>query len=1244
MSVFLCALVLFQASSTQSDWVSGPGMLGPVTAFGSAFYASDSVSYNITGQISPVATSVNYDSWIKHVIEKHNGIRGHGGLYPADLDNDGDLDLAGWMTGCCTLRLYRNDMRGDTANFVKVASYVTPRPSKYPNTGYGFIWAGDVDNDGLADIVVPGESVLVCFKNLGGFQFRCCTLGRIREAEPFCEGVDVDRDGRIDIIEGDSALTVWHNLGNMRFQRDSFGVGVNYKLKTGDLNNDGYPDLLSGGHVHLSNHGVFSMPPTWDGNLTGVDGVWIRDYNNDGRADLLICDQWAATPAIYWYENLDSGRTYRQHTVVRGGHAQSYGDGACAEDMDIDGLADVVGSYSRVGFFRQYKRDSFREVQIDTITDSHWVLARNLDYHPGGYDCDIDILASSNHQFAWWENRMISAFSGNGQLTSSILDAGAPMFWRRLVWDAVRPPSTGLDFYVRTGTSPDELQGRAWQGPIPARTGFELDSADLAAYATPLDRYFQYQVRMTGAALAPVVYSVRVVYDPAQVDVGVRSVLAPSGTVDSGSVVTPQALVHNYGNAATATDIEFRIDDGYANTITRTIGPGADSVFSFAAWTALARGTHAVQCSTKLNDQNNANNKAVDSVVVRVTDVGVVRITAPVGPVDSGAVVAPRAVVHNYGSRTATFPVVFRIDDGYFAQVNLSLAPGADSSVLFANWTALRRGTHAVCCSTKLGDENPANDWARDSVMVGVLDVGVRAILEPTGSVRYGITVSPLVLVRNYSTTRDPVTVTLSFAVSSYIETLTLPDGLPASDTVLQFADWRPDTGHYAGRCSVAMAGDMNPVNDTIGNTFSISVSAPRWVPRTGLLLGARSKRVKDGAALAYNDDPDAGAIYAFKGNNTCEFYRYRVLADAWATRESIPLSNAAGKKKTVRKGASLTQVDGLIYGTKGNNSYDFWRYDPLAQTGSHWSQRINVPQGSKAIREGSGMVDIYVGGLPYVYLLKGSGTYEFYRYSITSNAWETMAPAPAGASRRGFKNGSCIAYDPDSDTVFALKATYNEFFAYSVRSNTWVTKETLPKVSPPRTAKKKVKDGAALAYHGGSVYALKGGNTYEFWKFPIAARHWYTAEDILPGPSLKRVRGGGAMVYAPCKGNLYALKGNNTLEFDMYWLSDSIYCANPQHEGELIAAVFPDLNALSIRPNPAGASALVRYDLPVPGRVSVRLYDVSGALKTTVWNGYQFAGRQMLTIDCRNLAAGIYLVRCETDRSLVTRKLIIDH
>jgi len=81
---------------------------------------------------------------------------------------------------------------------------------------------------------------------------------------------------------------------------------------------------------------------------------------------------------------------------------------------------------------------------------------------------------------------------------------------------------------------------------------------------------------------------------------------------------------------------------------------------------------------------------------------------------------------------------------------------------------------------------------------------------------------------------------------------------------------------------------------------------------------GGKSKRVKDGGCLASN--ADGSLVYALKGNNRCEFYRYNALPNTWAASESIPAIGAGGKKKAVKKGAAMAEAGGRVYAAKGRN------------------------------------------------------------------------------------------------------------------------------------------------------------------------------------------------------------------------------------------------------------------------------------------------------------------------------------
>jgi len=346
-------------------------------------------------------------------------------------------------------------------------------------------------------------------------------------------------------------------------------------------------------------------------------------------------------------------------------------------------------------------------------------------------------------------------------------------------------------------------------------------------------------------------------------DVGVTAIVAPTGTIDSGTSVTPKARVKNLGTAAATFPVTFRIGSFYSNTQNVTSLAAGDSVLvSFTNWTAVQRGTHATRCSTALSgDQVHTNDTLSGSVTVRVTNVGVTAIVAPSDTVDSGATITPKARVRNYGTASATFPVTLRIGAGYAnTQTVTDLAAGDSVQVNFTNWTAAPRGLLAVRCSTDLsGDQNHADDTLSGSVFVRVANVGVAAIVAPTGTIDSGATVTPQARVKNYGT--GAVSFPVFFRIGSFYSNSQNVSNLAAGDSALvSFTSWTAlERGTHVTRCSTALSGDQVRGNDTLSGTVTVRVTnvgataivAPTGTVDSGTVVTpkARVKNYGTGAA-----------------------------------------------------------------------------------------------------------------------------------------------------------------------------------------------------------------------------------------------------------------------------------------------------------------------------------------------------------------------------------------------------------
>jgi len=90
--------------------------------------------------------------------------------------------------------------------------------------------------------------------------------------------------------------------------------------------------------------------------------------------------------------------------------------------------------------------------------------------------------------------------------------------------------------------------------------------------------------------------------------------------------------------------------------------------------------------------------------------------------------------------------------------------------------------------------------------------------------------------------------------------------------------------------------------------------------------------------------------------------------------------------------------------------------------------------------------------------------------------------------------------------------------------------------------------------------------------------------------------------------------------------------------------AVVPSCEfALDVSPNPASLGMVVSYSLPAAGYVSLKLYDVSGALAKTVACGYVLPGSHALSLSREGPARGAYILKLESGASGLTQKPIIE-
>ncbi len=246
-----------------------------------------------------------------------------------DVDRDGwpDLYLTNSRFGSPNaLYLNRHDGR-----FVDRAAEAGLADLNRPGEGVsmGAIW-GDIDNDGLEDLLVYKYGYLQLFRNLGGLRFEDITVRAGLHQWINSNGAiwfDYDRDGLLDLYVTAyfrSDVDLWHvgstrimhnswefatnggvnrlfhNLGGGRFEdvTEASGTGsTRWTLAAGsaDFNHDGWPDLFLANdygpeELYLNDSGrrfILTRSGLESDSKSGMS-VTLGDVLNRGRLDVFV--------------------------------------------------------------------------------------------------------------------------------------------------------------------------------------------------------------------------------------------------------------------------------------------------------------------------------------------------------------------------------------------------------------------------------------------------------------------------------------------------------------------------------------------------------------------------------------------------------------------------------------------------------------------------------------------------------------------------------------------------------------------------------------------------------------------------------------------------------------------------------------------------------------------------------------------------------------------------------------------
>ncbi len=275
-------------------------------------------------------------------------------VYPYDVDNDGDLDLAVINSCSNTISILMNNGTGTFGSPV-----IYQAGGIVPATAFARIRIADLDGDGFGDIVVSrfhgAPSPVSVLINSGNGTFGT-------PAGYFFTGsgvfglylYDIDRDGDMDIVGAsnfDNQMFTSLNNGEGEFQAPVYYSTGNYPddVFVSDLDGDEDGDVVvanqnSGTFTVYKNDGtgIFSQQTSYPTNGLPV-GIFISDVNGDGKPDVITANHYGGT--VYGFRSVSVSLNAGDGTFLERRDFNANGSQPIAvyvADVDNDGDGDIV--------------------------------------------------------------------------------------------------------------------------------------------------------------------------------------------------------------------------------------------------------------------------------------------------------------------------------------------------------------------------------------------------------------------------------------------------------------------------------------------------------------------------------------------------------------------------------------------------------------------------------------------------------------------------------------------------------------------------------------------------------------------------------------------------------------------------------------------------------------------------------------------------------------------------------------
>jgi hypothetical protein len=335
------------------------------------------------------------------------------GVYAADFDADGDMDVAVASLSGNNVKWFENTDAAGT--FVLKQTMYALKPN--------YLMAADIDNDNDMDLVWASnsEGEMKWIKNtdgLGTFGLSFNIENNVTAVSDFYPS-DINGDGALDIvsvysIQGGSQGVSWYtNNGTGTFSSRiliSGAVSAGNSVHAGDIDGDGDNDVVSAStaddkiawYENLDGLGAFGPQQILSVTADAAQVVRLADVDGDGDLDVVFGSN--DDSKIAWFENTDGLGNFSGETYISS-HSGDIRD-IYFSDMDADGDLDFLTATNIDNNIKLFKNTNGVGTFAPNIVTKHIdggrvVFAEDIDG-----DGNKDILTASHwdDKISWLKN------------------------------------------------------------------------------------------------------------------------------------------------------------------------------------------------------------------------------------------------------------------------------------------------------------------------------------------------------------------------------------------------------------------------------------------------------------------------------------------------------------------------------------------------------------------------------------------------------------------------------------------------------------------------------------------------------------------------------------------------------------------------------------------------------------------------------------------------------------------------